>query len=402
MEAWLADVQQAGLEPPTLAAGRGLRPEKPQPGAATLPRIPFTHRSLVDTERSAGGNGTGSVDKDAARSLSAAITNQTRNHTFAFPDRWCMQMDKVLYINLNRIGQYAMLEQARLLHAVYRPFFRQVVFAGFGKRDRESVGTPGIFYPCDPYLVQRRMTQGFYAQTCLAGFLASDTWQSLTQGDTVGLLYINDDVVFDPCAVAHLDASKVWYGDSDTPNWRNKTLLVSNATGWHWGMKFGPNTLKNSTAHALNMAYGLLSQRVQQRLKHGTHMFTQGQADAFYVPGHLYRMFSDFAHQLHAQYLISEVAVPNILGLIHDEDDGFEEVLVVMAWTREDCAAVVKTILEKLPANDMLSCKLLQMQVTKARGACTGKSMFALHAYKMSDTAAAVHWLAWWLAQDCY
>jgi hypothetical protein len=340
------------------------------------------------------------VDKDAARSLYVAITNQTRNHTFAFPARWCMQMDKVLYINLNRIGQFAMQEQARLLHAVYRPFFRQVVFAGFGTRDRERVGTPGIFYPCDTYLAHRRMSQGFYAQTCLAGFLASDTWLSLTQGDNVGLLYINDDVVFDPCAVASLDTGKVWYGDSGTVNWRNTTLPVSNATGWHWGVAFGPTPLVNATEQALKSAYGLLGQRVQQRLKHGTHMFTQGQADVFYVPGHLHRMFSDFAHQLHAQYLISEVAIPNILGLIHDADNGFEEVVVVMTWTQQTRATLLKTILEDLPANDMLSCELLQ--VTQARGACpAGKRIFAVHAYKMSNTAAAVHWLAWWMAQDC-
>jgi hypothetical protein len=132
-------------------------------------------------------------------------------------------------------------------------------------------------------------------------------------------------------------------------------------------------------------------------------MFMKGQADVFYVPGHLHRMFSDFAHQLHAHYLISEVAVPNILGLIHDEAGGLEEVFVLMAWTKKERAGIVSTILQELPATDMVSCKLLQTHIKWARGACMrgGKSMFALHPYKLSNTAAAVHWLAWWLAQEC-
>jgi hypothetical protein len=217
LKAWCIDIQQAGLVPPSLAA----RPSLPGPGpeaaltearAAPL-QVSELHRRDNSTG-TGGGNGSVTVDMDAARSLYAAITNQTRNHTFAFPQRWCMHMDKVLYINLNSIGApnpvgYAMQEQARLLHAVYRPFFRQVVFAGFGRSDVGSVGTPGIFSPCDTYVTHKKQSHGFFAHACLAGFLASDTRQSLTQGDSVGLLYINDDVVFDPCAVNRLNAGKV-------------------------------------------------------------------------------------------------------------------------------------------------------------------------------------------------
>lgn len=388
LEAWLADLSSAGLVLPTLSK------------TSTTPVTSQQQRS--DGPARAWMNNVSSAE-DRARVQYQAITQQSsnthftlHNTTFIFMQQWCMHMDKVLYININLADKFPLQPVAQLLFAVYRPFFRSIVFAGPTAGTQINLGVPATFFPCDAYYKGANPSRapGFFAHACLAGFLASDHWQSIRLGDEVGLFYINDDLVFSPCMLSTLNASRLWY---EGPY----TIRLSDAQNWWWTSKFGQGntTLKEATGQALQQAHGLMAERVRERLDGGDLVFGNLQADVFYVPARFHGLFIDFAQQLHAHYIMTEIAVPIIMGLLQDPDHGVDYISMWFAWSDEERTCTLESLGETLPLKHNMDCAAVSRCLH--RNSTSPCQVAVLHPLKMSDKVAATHWLHWWQTQQC-
>lgn len=321
---------------------------------------------------------------------------------FVFMKHWCMHVDKVLYINFNLRGHVNLPARARLLHAVYRPMFRRVVFAGaVSMLQPQALTLPSTLHKCDHVLrgMNPAKPTGFFAHVCLADFLTSDAWSITAGPGNVGVFYTNDDVVFSPCMLSGLNRTKIWY---DSPLINPKVLKKESA--WHWGEKFASihnSSLKKATIAALQQSYGLMGERVQERLQGGELFYSQGQADVFYLPAQFLLGFATMAQQMHAHRIITEVAVPNILGLLKGELSDSETVPVVFAWVGSDRTCLVDTVSKSLPLEHNISCHAVRCVGLNASNVCSLPGIFAVHPYKLSNPSVASRWLTWWKSQAC-
>lgn len=347
-------------------------------------------------------------------STEAKIIVQDPRTRFVFMRHWCVHHDKVLYINFNYLGH---INLTRLLHAVYRPLFRRVMFAGsMAGLPAHKQSLPSVLHQCDSFIRGSiDGAPGFFAHMCFAGFLASDEWKSVDGQGNVGVLYINDDVFFSPCMLTGLNSTRIWY---------NKALdqhgSLKAEQGWLWGNIYGRHTssLKNATILALQRSYGLMGKRVQEQLQGGALHYGSGQADIFYLPARFHRPFISMAHQMHAQRVITEVAVPNMLGLLKAQRDDSEVVEMAFSWGDAERKCLVNGLFDILPQGGDLNCTSVQPCAPQGQAAfcvhahcdasvypqdatCKSASMFAVHPFKLSHTQVASHWLRWWASQGC-
>lgn len=248
---------------------------------------------------------------------------------------------------------------------------------------------------------------------CLASFLASDTWQALTHGEDVNLFYINEDVLFSPCMLSRLNASRIWYNHN-----LDVTQALSGRQGWWWNTPFSSNgtSLREAMAQMFSDAYGLMAERVRQRLQGGSNVYPASQGDVYYIPSHLLKRFTDLAHQAFAHYIMNEVAVSNILGLIQDETNGVSLVPVVVGWYERPCMTNAVVQMFSLDSSIVCSKELRECFGPKTSGPTlpeslrenftdlcqhSNNSVFAVHAFKLSDNSLAAPWLVWWQSRRC-
>lgn len=331
------------------------------------------------------------------------ITNASLHHTFVFPRHWCMHLDKAVYVNFNKLGQYNSVQQIKLLHAAYRPLFRKVVFAGvFGNNPLPEIKehqAQGRMFDCDPYVKGFRSEVGFMGYVCAAGALEADTWTAGLQ-QTPGMLYINDDVVISPCMLSRFNSSNMWYSSR-----LNATRPASTRQGWHWQTRFSAlnYTLSEALQQAMQQAFGLMAQRKAAYLKNDTDAWHFNQADMFYLPARLQKEYIAMAQQMRVLYVISEAAVPNILGLLRSQPADVEPFSFAWPWNAErvcldNAHRLVMPLQHNLNATAIHACT---KEYVYAEEQSDKDGFFALHPVKLSNATFAQHWLNWWSSQSC-
>jgi hypothetical protein len=166
------------------------------------------------------------------------------------------------------------------------------------------------------------------AYACATGVLASDSWNSGLQG-APGMFYVNDDIIFSPGMLSQLNSNNMWYSST-----LSKTFPARSRGGWRWTARKSVLSFNQSDALqvALNRSYGLMAQRTAAYLKNGVDSFNSDQGDMFYLPARFQKAYIDMAHQMRAQYVISEVALPNILGLLRNQPADIEPFSLAMPW----------------------------------------------------------------------
>lgn len=328
------------------------------------------------------------------------------NGTFIFPRRWCLHQDKGLVVNINRLGIYNSAQQIKLLHAAYRPLFPQVLFTGTGtgthpSPDMQEHIDQRRLHICDSYEVGilAEAGPGFMAYACAAGLLASDSW-GVGLRAAIGMLYINDDVVFSPRMLSGLNSSNIWYSTT------LKAMIAADArkAWWRWDVRHSNLNLTVYAAmqQVLQDSSGLMAKRKAAYLKDGAKIFPGHQADTFFLPARFQKEYIAMAQQMHALRVISEAAVPNMLGLLRTQPADIEPVSFAWAWQGErDCLNQHHTAV--MPLHGNLSIKAVQRCVGDISAAeqSARDGLFALHPIKFSNTAVAQHWLDWWMSQSC-
>jgi hypothetical protein len=368
MRAWISDLARAGYKFPAL-----------RQQSWTVPTVPSS-----------------SIN-------STAIMSKPLNHTFIFPERWCLQQDKALVVNFNRLGQYNSVRQIQLLHAAYRPLFSQVLFTGVTGSNptpelQEHINQGRVF-SCDSYESGVKSEPGLMAYACAAGAIAMDSWGSGVLG-TPGMFYINDDIIFSPCMLSKSNSNNIWYTST-----LNSTIAAGARKGWRWPVRHSAmnSTVSEALQQAIDQAYGLMAQRKAAYLKNGANSFNFGQADMFYLPARFQKQYISMAHQMRAQYVISEAAVPNILGLLKTQPADVEPFSFSWAWGDErTCLNKQRTAV--MPLRSSLNATVIQECVkeyvyTEQQSHKDG--FFALHPVKLSDETIAQHWIDWWRSHSC-
>ncbi|KAF8056744.1 STL1 [Scenedesmus sp. PABB004] len=422
MAAWVQDLRRVGYKFPSL--------------------VPASH-AAADTGRTAtGGNGVDgashSANAPAAPPRSSSSGGAWPRSSFVLPRRWCRLDDVVLVVFFNSLrlnqGEGDSLHLMRLLHAAYKPWFGRVVFVGNWLAG-PATGGPGTapapgppppnFLECDhlnTFLTGRVWWQ--FAYICLAQAMQAESGAGRRAR---GFLYINDDVMLSPCLLLGLNRSKVWY-DSDAvtshaaavrwmeahdPGGTHNVTNVLASHGWHWQADFSfgraPGTLKNHTNAALANAYGWVAAQIQRRLGdegQGGRFFGAAQADYYYVPARFARRFVTLAQHMRSYHVLSEAALPTMLGLLGDAPSDYEVVRGAMLWDGRRGAAE-RCVRELLPlgrsmdqrvADELDGCKL---GVAVQGDLREEKPMLWLHPLKLSNRTLRQHSVAWWASQDC-
>eukprot|EP00878_Enallax_costatus_P012451 GHUV01013002.1.p1 GENE.GHUV01013002.1~~GHUV01013002.1.p1 ORF type:complete len:509 (+),score=57.15 GHUV01013002.1:1042-2568(+) len=386
-------------------------------------------------------------NQGAAASTSPPPSDGWRPGTFAFPSRWCMSRETVLVVNINTVSGFH-ANVTHLLYAAYRPYFREVYFTGEAPETGDLIHHQ--FVLC--HATNRRTSSfmpGHFAYVCLSEVIAHASSKFATRG--MGYFYINDDVTFSPCMVLRLNKTRIWYDSTNVLNYDEAQRLaaepnlvlqrpgdlpinisnVLNNSAWHFGRDYSngamPGSLANHTHNALVSAYGWMANQVKKRLAdpqhEGLRMFGIGQADFFYIPSDLAHAYSVWARHMRAYHVISEVAVPNILGLIGNNRDDYEIVPTAMLWGSERELLVTRAK-EIMPLQRSLSlhaiCNVLGGAYKSFQGNVTpvvcqqaadelqfaednekGTAAFAVHPTKLSNEHLRQHWGLWWQSQHC-
>jgi hypothetical protein len=331
--------------------------------------------------------------------------------TYVYPKRWCLHQDKALVVNFNRLGEYNSVQQIKLLHAAYRPLFSRVLFTGVAGSNphaelQEHINQ-GRLYRCDSYEAGMTAQPGFMSYICAAGALAMDSWSSGLQGPH-GMFYMNDDVVFSPCMVSGFNSSNIWY--TSTFNEEDCTIPASARTGWNWPLKHSVlnRTLSELLQEAYERSYGLMAQRRAMYMRNGTDSFNYGQADVYYLPARYHKEYIAMAAQMRAQYVISEAAVPNMLGLLKTQPADIEPFSFAWAWShlanRDERGCLSQQHTALMPSGSSLDAAVIQKCVKSyvyTKQLHHQEGFFALHPVKFSDAQIAQHWLNWWASQSC-
>lgn len=410
-----------------------------QAWAADLKAAGYNFPSILSPQKA--------VEENQAADAAPLMTGSWQSNTFTFPRRWCQQRDMVLTVNLNKVESFH-ADVAGFLYAAYKPWFREVYFTGETLEGFKPVRHN--FIPCqstNEYTLEAR--PGHFAQVCLAEVIRHVQSQGYAFNE-VGYFYINDDVTFSPCMLSQLNSSRVWYDSpvvlsfntalqhqaqqKDSSMRLNLLDVESNNVWWFqkdWSNGRMPGVLRNHFHNALASTYGWMAKKVEQRLddpEHtGNHMFGIGQGDFFYVPARFAYAYTRWAHHMREYYVFSEVAVPNILGLLGNGQDDYEIVPAATLWGAASRQAAVGNIEKVLPlhnnlglsasCNAMVSNKvgmlwqkplapceqalhtrkmLLQSSVTRS-----SLSTFLIHPIKLSDAVVRQHWIKWWQSQNC-
>jgi hypothetical protein len=251
---------------------------------------------------------------------------------------------------------------------------------------------------------------GFMAYACAVGVLASNSWGAGLQG-APGMFYINGDIIFTPCTLSGLNSGNIWYTSTLSLNSTAPAGSRSGSDWWRWSAR-ASSVLSYNLSDALqlvfNRSYGHMAQRTAAYLNDGANSFQSHQADMFYLPAQFQKAYVDMAHQMHAQHVISEAALPNILGLLRSQPADVEPLSLAYPLERE------RTYLSKryaavMPLGSNLDAavarKCVKGRVTRGRVYSEQESdkhgLFAMHALKLSDAAIAQHWIDWWMSQSC-
>lgn len=337
----------------------------------------------------------------------AWLINGGLDGAYSFPQQWCTRLDTMLVINVNRPDTDVMKKQFRLLHAIYRPHYKRVLFAG--SEDKrwvqpeprlQQLMDQGYLLNCGNHTIRGGVV-GFFMYACVAeGVLAAQhaVWRPDKEVEPVSMFLTNDDVVYSPCMAQHLNYSMVWYPD----NLSNLTEL-SSMTGWHWDIDSGEHglTSRQATSHALASAWGQMAPLVEGRLRPMQVVTNNWQGDVYYVPARHMQMFAKLAAHFQSYWVMSEAAIPNILSLLVDGPEGNEVVRFAMAWdgARGCWDGNIKQILPlraDINQTAVRSCGAhgrLQMMTDDEHG--KEASMFAIHPVKLSNVALTNHCSGW-------
>jgi hypothetical protein len=145
-----------------------------------------------------------------------------------------------------------------------------------------------------------------------------------------------------------------------------------------------------------------MAQRTAAYLKNGADSFNFDQTDRFYLPARFQKAYIDIAHQMRAQYVISEVALPNILGLLRDQPAEIEPLSLAMPWGYEhNCVSDRYTAVMPLRSNLNASVARECVRGYRPEQQSDKHGLFAVHALKLSNATIAQHWLDWWMSQSC-
>lgn len=386
MKAWIEDLEAAGYEFPALH-----KPATASPDLAVI---------AASSDAFAGHNVAQSVAPDEL------MNSGPLDHTFVFPDRWCTRVDTDLVININRLGKDVMKQQIRLLHAVYRPWFRRVYITGSLSNQWTTPGPrmqvlmdQGYYINCGNYSLNSKDV-GAHPYACAAEGIAlaqQAVWWPGPSSPTFNMLYTNDDVAFSPCLMARMNRSNFWYDDP-----LNTTIVISQQSGWWWdGLDIvGRGTCKQALVAALQSAWGLTAARMW-RLKPG-EAFPWTQSDLFYVPARFQKDFLAMAQHFQAFYVFNEHAVPNIIGLLRDQPNDIDLFSIPRPDPGQGRVCLHQQIVKLLPLGRAIDAATAQRCVGQIKGVgYDSGGLFAIHPVKFSDQPVRNHWLQWWLSHDC-
>jgi len=389
MRAWIADLEAAGYHFPALHS----------PTAVSL-----DHPVLAASSNATAGSSAPQAGVDTALMNDGPLDN-----TFVFPSRWCTRVDTDLVINMNRIGLDIMQLQIRLLHAVYRPWFRRVYITGSlsnqwtppGPR-MQALMDQGYYINCGNYSLNS-LDVGAHPLACAAEGIAlaqQAVWLPGSSVPTFNVMYTNDDVAFSPCLMARMNRSRFWYNHP-----LNTTIVISQQSGPWWDSNIvGRGTLKQALILALQSASGLMAARMW-RLKPGEAFpwvaGSHGQADLFYVPARFQQSFLALARHFQAYHVFNEHAVPNIIGLLREQPNDIELFSILRPdYQPREC--LLQEITSLLPLGRAVDAATAQRCMGGGDWITDGSGgVFAIHPIKLSGQTVRSHWLRWWLSQDC-
>jgi hypothetical protein len=418
MSAWISDLKAVGYQFPKLVKSAD---------AFVVPRT-----VLSDTPKAfeKATSQKGMTDQDTG-SLSAAMWLDRKEgsleHSFAFPQRWCMRLDTQLVVNMNTMGSHT-TQQLPLLHALYRPWFRRVFFAGpasaasleANPNDQRKASSSGNAKPW----MQQLLEQGYYIDCsnhtlgsyvpgghtyacAAAGVLTSQqgVWRPDTQRQTFNMLHSNDDVAFSPCMMADFSRQKFWAAHDST-----RVVNVQH-DDWEWWQYdlVGRGNISVTTRAALANAWGLLAARIKHHGLLPDYLFVAYEADLYYVPARYQTSFVHLTEHFQSFYAFSEVAVPAVMGLLKDTPADVEFISFVRAFDQVNNGrqCIHSNITKVLPLGENASMAMARACVIyppwrhmNATHAAT-KSIFGIHPIKLSIPEVVQHWMSWWLSQAC-
>lgn len=162
-------------------------------------------------------------------------------------------------------------------------------------------------------------------------------------------------------------------------------------------------TLKDSLKVALNNSWGVMRQGLEQWLK-PLEAYHSNTGDMYYVPARFQEAFLQVAPQLQSQMVISEAALPNILGLIRQRPEDVD--FVALGWALHDAVSCFyEHAAELLPLGKDLNFSVVRNCNSPltfwGKQHAQDSSIFAVHPYKLSNRHLARRWLKWWLSQQC-
>ena len=205
-----------------------------------------------------------------------------------------------------------------MLHKTYRPLFHKVVFTGF----KRPVGLPEhiLWVGCNN-------PNGTFRYSCLANVA-----QRVPVVKTGGYLFLSNDALFSHCQLSSFDRSRIWFHTNVTVV-HGKAGTASIRAG-HRGQHLTPVSLSSQTKISAGQA---LTDALKSVMPNGKHANRLGEGvkrllvdpelnhvgeewvDGFYIPQHLATDFVVGALIFQEAELHSEIAIPNLLGILSNE-----------------------------------------------------------------------------------